>query len=104
MMQATEKARVELEAEVGKGMELRSIVWVVGGEHAGGSGGGFGEWSSAVEHGDTDTAVMEFEGKREADDTGSGDADVGVVHGISLVGLREVIVWVYQFYGLMRRL
>jgi hypothetical protein len=25
--------------------------------------------------------VMEFEGKREADDAGPGDADVGVVHG-----------------------
>ena len=96
-MQAIEKARVELEAEVGKGMELRGIVRVVGGEHAGGSGGGFGEWGSAVEHGDTGAAVMEFEGEREADDTGSGDADVGirrrwVVHEISLVGWGEVIV------------
>ena len=99
MMQAVEKARVELEAEVGEGMELGSIVWVGGGQHAGGGSGGFGERSSAVEHGDMGAAVMEFEGKREADDAGPGDTDVGVVHGISLVGVGEVIVGSISFTG-----
>ena len=31
-------------------------------------------------------AVVEFEGEREADDAGSRDTQVGVMHGISLVG------------------
>jgi hypothetical protein len=80
MMQAVEKCRVELEAEVGKGMELGSIVWVGGCQHPGCGGGGFGEWGRAIEDSDTDAAMVEFEGKREADDTGSGDADIGVMH------------------------
>jgi hypothetical protein len=32
---------------------------------------------------------MEFKGEGEADDAGSSDAKVRVLHGISLVGLRE---------------
>ena len=104
MMQTIKKSGVKPEAEAGEGMELGSIVWVGGSKHAGGGSGGFCEWGCAVEHDDMDAAMMKFEGKREADDAGSGDADVGVVHGISLVGLGEVIVEVYQFYGLMRRL
>jgi hypothetical protein len=84
---AIEKGRVEGEAEFGERTELRGIVGVVGGEHSGGCGGGFGERSGAVEHGDAETAVVEFESERKADDTGSGDTDVGVLHKISLVCL-----------------
>jgi hypothetical protein len=30
--------------------------------------------------------MVEFEGEGKANDAGTGDADVGMVHGISLVG------------------
>jgi hypothetical protein len=33
---------------------------------------------------------VKFEGQGEADDAGPGDADIGVVHGISLVGRGEL--------------
>jgi hypothetical protein len=85
MMEAIEKGRVELAAEVGEGTELRRIVCVVVGQHPAGGSGGFGERGDTVEHRDTNAAMMEFQGKREADDAGPGDTDVGFVHGISLV-------------------
>lgn len=56
------------------------VVGIAGGEHAGGGGGCLGEGSAAVEDGDAGSAVMEFEGEGEADDAGSGDADVGALH------------------------
>jgi hypothetical protein len=50
------------------------------------------------------STAMEFKGEGETNDAGSGDADVGtrgrgVLHGISLVGGGEVIVWRYWFAG-----
>ena len=47
------------------------------GQHSGGGGGGFVERYGLVEHENAVTAVVEFQGKGETDDTGSGDADVG---------------------------
>jgi hypothetical protein len=79
--EAVEEGWVEVKAKAGERAELGRGVWVGGGEHAGSGGGGFGERGGAVKHCDTDATVMEFEGKREADDAGPGDADVGVVHG-----------------------
>jgi hypothetical protein len=73
-------------------MERRGVVGIVCGEHTGGGGGGFGEWSGAVKDGDAGAAVVKFEGEGEADDTGSGDAHVGLLHGTSLDGGGEVIV------------
>jgi hypothetical protein len=73
-------------------MEGCGVVGIVGCEHAGGGGGGFGEWGRAVEDGDAGAAVVEFEGEGEADDAGSGDAYVGLLHGTSLDGPGEVIV------------
>ena len=77
---------VERKAELGKVMELRGIIRVVGGEHACSCGGGLRKRRALVEYGDACATAMEFEGKREADDAGSGDADVGAVHRTSLVG------------------
>jgi hypothetical protein len=73
-------------------MEWRGVVGIVCGEHTGGGDGGFGERIGAVEDGDAGAAMMEFEGKGEADDTGSGDAYIRLVHGTSLDGGGEVIV------------
>ena len=76
------------------------VVGVLRGEHSGG-GMEASARGAPVEDGDTETAVMEFEGEGEADDASAGDADVGirgrrVLHGISLVGFRrEDIVWMY---------
>jgi hypothetical protein len=93
-VEAVEDGWVKREAEVGERAEEGWVVRVVGGEHAGGGGGGFGEGSGAVKDGDGDVAMVEFEGEGEADDAGTGDADVGIgrrgmVHGISLVGMRR---------------
>ena len=67
---------------------------IAGGEHSGSGGGGFGEWRRLFEDGDADAPVVEFEGEREADDAGSGNADIRMLHEISLVRFGEVIVWV----------
>jgi hypothetical protein len=84
-VESLEEGGVEREAEIGEGAEVRRVVGVCGGEHAGGGGGGFGEWVVAIEHGDAEATVVELEGEREADDAGAGDADVGMVHEFSLV-------------------
>jgi chromosome segregation ATPase len=89
-----EEGGIEREAQVGKGAKLGRVVGIADGEHSGGGSGGFGERGGLVQHGDTDAPVMELKGEREADDTGSSDADVWdadvwVVHGLSLVRLRR---------------
>ena len=70
-------------------MERRGAVGIVCSEHTGGCGGRFGEWSGALEDGDAGAAVVELEGKGKADDAGSGDAYVGLLHGTSLDGERR---------------
>ena len=79
-MEAVEEVWVKGEAEIGEGPKLRRIVGIAGGEHASGGGGGLGERSGAIEDSDAGSAVVEFEGEGEADDAGSGDADVGALH------------------------
>jgi hypothetical protein len=79
-LEAVEEGWVEGEAEIGEGAKLRRIVRIASGEHAGSGGGGFGEGGAAIENGDAGSAVVEFEGEGEADDAGSGDADVGALH------------------------
>jgi hypothetical protein len=96
-LEAVEEGWVEGEAQIGERGKLLGIVGIAGGEHAGCSGGGFGEWGAAVEDDDAGSPMVEFEGEGEADDAGSGDADVGALHKISLDGRREVIVWVCRF-------
>lgn len=93
-LQAIEEGWIEREAEIGESSELWRVVGILGGEHAGGGGGGFGEGSGAVEDSDADTPMVEFKGEGEADDAGPRDEDAGirrrgVVHGISLVGVRR---------------
>jgi len=83
----------------GERAELGRVGGIACGEHSRGGGGGFGEWCGLVDYGDTEATVLEFDGEGEADDAGAGDADVGVVHELSLVGCGEVIVLVYQFCG-----
>jgi hypothetical protein len=84
-----EIGRVEGEAEIGDGLELRRVFGVVGGEHSGGGGGGFGEGSAPVKHGDGGSTAMEFESEGEADDAGPGDADVRMGHRRSLDGRKS---------------
>jgi hypothetical protein len=84
--EAVEEAGVEREAEIGEGAELGCVVRIGGGEHSGGGGGRFAEGSGLVKYGDTDAVVVEFEGEGKANNASPGDADVGMVHGISLVG------------------
>jgi hypothetical protein len=43
--------------------------------------------------------MVEFKGEGETDDAGSGDTDVGLLHGISLDGRGEVIVLCNGFAG-----
>ena len=86
---AIEEVGVEREAEGGKRQELGRVLRITDGQHTRGGSGRFSEWSSLVKHGDTVAAVVEFKGEREADDSGSSDAQVGVMHGISLVGFGE---------------
>lgn len=56
-----EEGGVERQTEVGEGVDLNWVVGVVGGEHAGGGCGGFGQRGTLVEDGDAMTAVMQFE-------------------------------------------
>ena len=58
-------------------------------QHTRGRSGRFSERSALIKHGDTVAAVVEFKSEREADDSSSSDAQVGVMHGISLVGFGE---------------
>jgi hypothetical protein len=88
-METFDEIGIEREAEVGQRTKLGRIVRVGGGKHTGGSGGGLGEWVAAVEYGDAEAAMVEFEGERETHDAGAGDADVGVMHENSLVWFRR---------------
>ena len=76
-LETVEEGWVKGEAQTGEGAKLWGIVRIVGGKHAGGCGGGFGEGNGAVEDGDAGSAVVELKGKGEADDAGSGDTYVG---------------------------
>ncbi len=69
---------------------MRRVVRVGGGEHACGSGGGFGKRSATVQYGDFDTAMVEFEREGEADDSGASDADVGMGYDLSLDGSSRI--------------
>jgi hypothetical protein len=84
---AAEEVGIERLAEGGQRQELGWVVGIVDSQHARGRRGGFGEWLALVKHGDAVAAVVEFKGEGEADDAGSGDAEVGMMHGISLVRL-----------------
>ncbi len=75
-----EPVGVEREAEVGEGLKRRGIFGIVRGEHAGGGGRGLGEGDAGLKDRNAGSAAMEFEGEREADDAGAGDADVRVLH------------------------
>ena len=93
--EAVEKVGVEGDAEVGEGAELGWIVGIANGQHSGRGGGGFGEGGRSIKYCDMKTPAIQFEGEGETDDTGSGDADVGirrrwVVHEISLVGWEKL--------------
>jgi hypothetical protein len=67
-------------------LELLGIFGVVGGEHAGCGVGRFSEGSVAFKEGDGGAAAMELEGEGEADDAGTRDAVVRMVHRRSLDG------------------
>src|ERR1700733_14072514 len=58
---AIEKGWVEGEAEFGERAELQGVVRIVCGEHSGGGGGGFDERGAAIEHGDAEATMVEFE-------------------------------------------
>jgi hypothetical protein len=82
-----EEVGIEREAEGGQRQELGRSLRIMSGQHTGGRSGRFGKRSAPVKHGDSVAAVVELKGEREADDAGSSNAQVGVVHGVSLVGL-----------------
>jgi hypothetical protein len=52
----------------------------VRGQHTCGCGGGLRERDAGFEDGNACPAAMEFEGEREADDAGTGNTDVRVLH------------------------
>lgn len=94
-VEAMEEVGVERKTEAGEGTELGWVMRVGCGEHSRGGGGGLREGSGAVEYGDADATVVEFEGERETDDACASDADVEirrcrVVHRISLVGWKKL--------------
>jgi hypothetical protein len=93
IVEVIEEGGIEREAEVGKGTELGWVVGIAGGQHSGGGGRGFVERGGSLQHGNAYAVAVEFESEGEADDAGPGDANVGirrgVMHGISLVGLRK---------------
>ena len=93
IVEVIEEGGIKREAEVGKGAELGWVVGIAGGQHSGSGGRGFAERGGSFEHGNAHAVAVEFESEREADDAGPGDANVGirrgVMHGISLVGLRK---------------
>ncbi len=78
--ESIQEAGIEGEAEVGQRSEFRGIFGVVGGEHAGGGGRGFAHGLAAFEDRHGQAALFEFQGKREADDPGTSDADVHAKH------------------------
>ncbi len=92
-----QKIGIEGEAEFGERKQRGRVFGVVCGEHAGGCGGGLGKRLAAVEDCDAHSAPVKFEGKRQTDDAGSRDTDVGVRHRISLDGFRHDIVWLWRF-------
>jgi hypothetical protein len=87
--EAVEEVRIERQAEGSQREEFGRVVGIVGSQHSRGRRGRFGEWHALVKHGDAVAAEVEFKGEREADDAGSSDAQVRVMHVISLVGLGE---------------
>jgi len=88
-METLEEVWIEREAEVCELAQRRGIVGIAGGKHSGGSRGGFAERLRLIEDGDAETVAMEFERERKADDAGSSDADVGVMHKTSLVRFEK---------------
>ena len=84
-VETIEKSCIERQTEIGELTQRSGIVRVAGGEHSRGGCPGFGERLPLIEDGDAESAMVEFEGEREADDAGSSDADVGTMHKISLV-------------------
>ena len=86
---AAKEAGVEGEAEFGERQELRGILWIVGGEHAGGGLGGVAEGGVAFENADGGTKVIKLKGKREADYSCTHDTNVSpLLHSIILVWSR----------------
>ena len=61
----------------------------MGSQHSRGREGRFGERHALVKYGDAVAADVEFKSEGEADDASASDAKVRVLHGISLVGIRE---------------
>jgi hypothetical protein len=59
----SEVGGVEGETEIGKRLQLRRVFGIVGGEHAGGCGGGLGEGITLIEYGDCGSSAVEFEGE-----------------------------------------
>jgi hypothetical protein len=96
---AVEVVGIERQAEGGQRQELGRVVGIVGSQHACGRRGRFGEWLALVKYCDAVASVVEFKGEGETDDAGSSDAEVGVMHGISLVGLVRGYSLVYLFYS-----
>jgi hypothetical protein len=82
--ETVEECGVEKKAEGSEGLEFEWVVGIVSGQHSRGGCRGFREGRGTVEHGDGHAAVVEFKGEGEADDTGSSDTDIGVVHALSL--------------------
>ena len=75
-----EPAGIEGEAEIRQGLQSGGIFGIVRGEHAGGGARRLGEGDVGLKNSNARSAAMEFEGEREADDAGAGDADVRVLH------------------------
>ena len=72
-----EKGGVELGTELGERAQGGRMVWVVRCEHTGSCSGGVGEGGVTLEDHHTGAAGVELQGEREANDTGTGDEDIG---------------------------
>src|SRR5271169_1714926 len=80
-----EKAGIEAEAELGEFGELRKVLRVVGGEHAGRGPRGFGHGATALEYDDAESMAGngrsgKIEGEGESDDSRASDDYISSFH------------------------
>ena len=86
-----EKRRVEFKRQVREGLQRGRVVRVVRRQHTGGGAAGQAG-VVAVQHDDVPSSQAEFQSEGKADDAGSGDDDVGVLHCVHGTGMRAMAV------------
>jgi hypothetical protein len=81
---------IKREAEAGELIERCGMVWIVGGEHAGGGPGSLGHGAAPLKYGYVEAVGGgQIEGEGETDDSRAGDGNFGCVHSSIVCGGAE---------------